>query len=134
MRFLVARRYYPYQAICMNARLLYYLMLSLLLTACPRESAGDPPVDVERLSKAVADLHLAEGLVGEISVTLQDSMKMVYGKNVVNDHGYTVEEFREQMWIIRSEPEWMEQFFILVSDELAKIEAESSRVPPQLEE
>lgn len=90
------------------------------------------PVDVDRLVNTVVELHLAEGLLDEIAVTIQDSMTQVYSENIVRDNGYTVEEFREQMWLIRSEPEWMENFFTLVSDELAKMDAESSRIPPQL--
>jgi hypothetical protein len=100
--------------------------------ACPRKTAGEMPGDVDRLVNTVVELHIAKGLLDEVAVTIQDSMTQVYGENIVRDNGFTVEEFQEQMWLIRSEPEWMESFFTLVSDELSKMDAESSRVPPQL--
>lgn len=113
-------------------RLIRYLWMlpAVFFLGCRPNDKELPPVDVERLSELVADLHLMEGMSVEIPITLRDSMKAIYTERVLADHDFTAAEFDSLMWIVRSEPIWMESFFEAVSDRLAVLEAKQSRVPP----
>ncbi|PHI19222.1 hypothetical protein CEQ90_14260 [Lewinellaceae bacterium SD302] len=113
-------------------RILLLLLLSSL-TACAPKQLPPAPVDVDRLAAAISDLHLAGGLAGELAVTIRDSMQKEMEDRVLERHGYASEEFDSLMWLIRSEPEWVEEVFQKVSDGLATFEAESSRIPVKVE-
>lgn len=105
----------------------------LSLLACTPASVGEPPFDTEPLSKLIVDLHIMEGLSIEIPVTLRDSMKEVYFNHILEDHGFTEEKFDSLMWIVRSEPIWLENFYRTVSDKVAVLDAESKRVPSKVD-
>lgn len=108
---------------------------TLLFTcSCTPAGVGKAPVDIERLADLVADLHLMEGLTGELATSIRDSVKQEFAKNIIADHGYRQTEFDSIMWIVRTEPEWVDELFQKVSDNMATMEAEMSRTPPKVED
>ncbi|MEL6276139.1 MAG: DUF4296 domain-containing protein, partial [Bacteroidota bacterium] len=104
-------------------------ILVLIATACSPQQIGLSPVDVNSLAPIVADLQLAEAIVGDIPTTVRDSMREVYYNRVMEQHHITSEQFDSLMWIIRKEPAWVAELYQLVNDELAKMEAEQQRTP-----
>ncbi|PPK88110.1 hypothetical protein CLV84_1074 [Neolewinella xylanilytica] len=101
------------------------LLLPLVLTAgCANVIPGPPPVDVDRLAQTIAELQLAESLVTEVPVIIRDSMQTVYYESILADHGFTPEEFDSVMWIIRSEPIWIDSVYtkagVIVSREMVE--------------
>ena len=87
------------------------LLFCLLTAACANVDPGDPPVDTAKLAQVLAELHLAESLVAEVPVVVRDSVQSVYYESVLADHGYTRAEFDSIMWIIRSEPIWIDSLY-----------------------
>ena len=94
----------------MTLRLLPFLLL-ICLSRCADVDPGPPPVDTDRLSRTLADLQLAEALVSEVPVILRDSMQALYYESVLEEYGYTRESFDSVMWIIRSEPVWIDSIY-----------------------
>lgn len=109
------------------------LLLPLLLVGCTPDSIGPAPVDVERLALTLVDLQLAEALKSEIPAVLRDSMQTVYEDNVLADHEFTRASFDSTMWIIRKEPEWINEVFSRVNDEIARLGAEEKRTPKEVQ-
>ena len=87
------------------------LPLVLILAGCADVDPGPPPVDLDRLSETLAELQLAESLAAEVPVILRDSMQSVYYDSVLAEHGYTRETFDSLMWIVRSEPVWIDSLY-----------------------
>lgn len=110
-----------------------FILLIFLFFACNPKTTGPAPVDVDRLAALLKDMHLANGLSIEIAVNIRDSMRQEMEMQIIEDHGYTLAEFDSLMWVVRSEPEWVEEVFRKVSDDMATFEAENSRIPEQVE-
>ncbi len=83
----------------------------LLLCACADNRPGPTPVDTQTFGRIIADLELAEAASAEVPVMLRDSISTLYYDSVLADHGYTRAEFDSIMWIIRSEPEWIDSVY-----------------------
>ena len=93
-------------------RYLTVCLFALLFTgACANVIPGPPPVDTAQLAQVLAELHLAESLVAEVPVVVRDSIQSVYYEAVLADYGYTRAEFDSIMWIIRSEPIWIDSLY-----------------------
>ncbi len=101
----------------------FCLVLLLLLTIACGTSAGEVPLDKERLAAALADLHLAEGLIQDSPFQFRDSLKGGYYEHVLADHGMTVTELDSLMWIVRSDPRYIEQVYEAVNNRLNLDEA-----------
>ncbi|MGB3800411.1 MAG: hypothetical protein WA952_11415 [Lewinella sp.] len=99
------------------------LLCCLLTTGCANVDPGPAPVDVDRLSQTVAELQLAEALIAEIPVVLRDSMQQVYFESILADHGLSRPEFDSLMWIVRSEPIWIDSVYtragVIITREMA---------------
>ncbi len=89
----------------------FLLLPAMLFFTCANVDPGPPPVDTNRLSRAIADLQLAEALAAEVPVIVRDSMQTVYFESVLAEHGYTRESFDSIMWIVRSEPVWIDSVY-----------------------
>ncbi len=98
-------------------------MLCLLVLGCANVDPGPAPVDVDRLSQTIAELQLAEALIAEIPVVVRDSMQTVYFESILADHDYSRTEFDSIMWIVRSQPVWIDSVYtkagVIVSREMA---------------
>ncbi|MGB3548173.1 MAG: DUF4296 domain-containing protein [Saprospiraceae bacterium] len=99
------------------------LVLLLLVTAACGRSAGEVPLDKDRLAAALADLHLAEGLIQDSPFAFRDSLKEGYYEHVLADHGMTPVELDSLMWIVRSDPRYIEQVYEAVNNRLNLNEA-----------
>lgn len=109
-----------------------FLFGLLLLTACAPKELGPPPVDTAALIPLLADLQMAESLVGEVPIQVRDSIKKVYYDLIFADHQTDLAHFDSLMWILRQEPAWLGEIFSQVSDELATREAEDQRQPQKV--
>ena len=87
------------------------LLIALLTVGCADINPGPPPVEAERLARVVADLTIAQSLVAQVPILVRDSMQTVYYENVLADHGLTRPEFDSLMWIVRSEPAWIDSIY-----------------------
>ena len=87
------------------------LLAFFLFAGCANVDPGPPPVDTAQLAQVIAELHLAESLVAEVPVVVRDSVQAVYYESVLADHGYTRAEFDSIMWIIRSQPIWIDSLY-----------------------
>ncbi len=100
------------------------LFLPLILASCAQEGPGPPPVDVEILAAAVADVLLAEAIASETPVTVRDSMKTVFYVGTLSEHGLDTTSFDSLMEIVRSEAEWVDTVFTRAGDIISQRQAE----------
>lgn len=102
----------------------FLLILILPLAACTSPGPGECPVDLEVIAPLMTDLHLAEGLTTEIPVLVKDSIQEIYFEKVLEDYQLSRAEFDSLMWIIRSEPAWVDSLYTRIGETLARLEAE----------
>lgn len=88
-----------------------FVVSLLIVAACAKPGPGSPPVDADFLSEVIADLHLAQALSDQVPVVLRDSMETVYFEKVLADYGLTRQEFDSLIWIVRSEPAWIDTIY-----------------------
>ena len=86
----------------------FLLILMLPLAACTSPGPGECPV----------------GLTTEIPVLVKDSIQEIYFEKVLEDYQLSRAEFDSLMWIIRSEPVWVDSLYTRIGETLARLEAE----------
>ena len=96
-----------------------------LVVACAEPDAGPTPAEVQNLAPVLAELHLLEGLINELPISLRDSMRAEWYVQVLDKYQMTLGELDSLTWMMRSEPEWLEATYLDVQEELAKRAAES---------
>ena len=102
------------------SRLLFFFAVLALLGSCARSGPGPPPVDLDQLAPVVTDVQLAEVLSNELPTVVRDSLAVVFYVNALADHGYDSVRFKEEMWEVRREPEWVDSLLLRVEEEIAR--------------
>lgn len=101
-------------------RSLPVLLLLLSLTHCANVDPGPPPVDVERMSRIIAELNLAQSLTGQVPIVVRDSVQAAYFDAVLADYDLTRPEFDSIMWLIRTEPTWIDTLYSRAGEIVAR--------------
>lgn len=107
-------------------KFLSLLALFCLAVGCAESGPGEPPVDTPLMGRVVADMHLAESVLGEVPILIRDSMRDVYYDNTLAEHDLSRAEFDSLMWIVRSEPAWIDSVYTLAGEHLSRDLAETS--------
>ena len=97
-----------------------FALLVALFAGCASLDPGPPPVDTDSLAATIADLQLAQSLVGEVPIVIRDSMQSVYYESVLADHGLTRPSFDSLMWLVRREPAWIDTVYARAGEIIAR--------------
>ncbi len=98
-----------------------YLFALLLASGC--QKGPQLSISEEVLVKAMADTHIAEAAVQNLSGVYKDSMKRVYFQQVLEIHQIEENQFRRAMDSLAANPEALEKIIRKVESRLADLEA-----------
>jgi len=101
-----------------------YLLILSLATSC--KNGPQIPLAEEVLIMALADTHIAEAAVQNLSGTYKDSMKQVYFMQTMEIHQIDETKFRQSIDSLAANPEIMEKIIRKVERRLAELEAQSA--------
>lgn len=99
-------------------------VLLLLLSGCTEERRP-VPVPHDKLVAVLADIHLAEGAMQEITVAKRDSLLDLYYERITALHGVDEEEFMRSLEMLRRRPEELSVIYAEVGEVLSVRDAEN---------
>ncbi len=105
----------------MKLRLLLVCMATIVFSFCTDEEKPALPKDT--MVNILVDVHVAEAALIGLAEQHKDSLAEVYYQQIYEIHGVSEESFSREMDYIKRHPEYMDDLYTLVLEELAKREA-----------
>lgn len=104
-------------------RISIFLMVVFLTIGCSSE-ASVSPIPKEDLTEILTEALILEPAGRELPETLQDSMATIYYDKILEQRGYTMEEFMAAMAWLQEDAEELAAVYNEVMEKLTTIESE----------
>ncbi len=101
----------------------WILLLALPAAACTR--GPSLPLHEDVLVKVLADAHVVEAAVQNLSGDLKDSMRQAYFEQIYTMHQVNAADFRKALELLSDNPDRMEKIYNKVEKYLMTLEEKS---------
>ncbi len=98
-------------------KIILLLFIAFLINAC-QNKGENMTISREKMANILLDIHLAETAASNLSAQKKDSMTAIYYQQIYQIHNIQEQEFKNNLNILKYNPEEMNKVYLLVTDSL----------------
>lgn len=108
----------------MRSRLLLLAFAMVFLFACSQEEETPPPIPLEDMKEIIAAALILEPAGRELSYSQQDSIYNKYYTKILNEKGYSMDDFITSMQWIQKDTKRLQETYTEVLEKIQIMESE----------